>query len=66
MTVEYVTLPSGRADWKRYKCFYHHDGHYAEFFINVNPSQHQIRFECKDPWYEAVLTQAFAKTMSEF
>lgn len=63
MTVEYVTLPAGKVGWRRLKCFYDHDGNYGEFYLDVNPSKHQIRFTCKDPWYLAVLTEAFANAM---
>jgi hypothetical protein len=66
MTVEYVTLPSGKPEWHRLKCFYNQDGKYAEFIINVNPSKHLIQFEAKCPHYEPVLIEAFTKTLSEF
>ena len=63
MTVEYATLPSGKVGWYRLKCFYNNDGQYAEFYLNVNPFEHKLQFECKDPWYENVLTEAFHEAM---
>ena len=66
MIMEYVSLPSRGAEWKRYKCFYNNNGLYAEFYINVNPSQHIIEFETKDPDHEPVLTEAFSRTLSKF
>ena len=66
MTVEYLKIPTERAGLTTIKCYYKHDGKYAEFYLHVDATKREIRFDFKEPTFEAVLTQAFLQAMQRF
>ena len=66
MIVEYLKIPTDRAELTTIKCYYKHNGKYAEFYLRVDATKREIRFDFKDPMFEAVLTEAFLKAMQHF
>jgi hypothetical protein len=69
MTVSYAPLGKKKtqsgAEWIVLKCFYGEEQslRYGEFYLCINLKEHLIKFESKEGYYDAVLTQAFHDAM---